>query len=1100
MNRNSRVWTGLPLVLLACADEPRSEPLFELLGSDATGIDFVNEVDDMPGMSILNYVNFYNGGGVAAGDLDGDGLPELYFTSNLGPDRLYRNLGGYRFEDITEDAGLGTEEGWTSGVAMADVDGDGDLDIHLSTVSYLITSGHNVLYLNNGDATFVDATEAWGLDREALGTQAAFFDYDRDGDLDLYQLNHSTHEERGISATPQRDPHPLAGDRLLRNEGDRFVDVTSEAGIYSGVDGYGLGVVVSDLDADGCPDIYVANDFQENDFLYYNDCDGTFTESMASAMGHTSRSSMGVDAADIDNDGRPDIAVLDMLPEREEILKTSSNWDTYDVLDLRLQAGYHPQFAQNTLQLNRGARRFSEIAFLAGVHSTDWSWSPLLADFDNDGLKDLYVTNGIFRRPNDLDYIDYVGDEAVQMSLARGFGEENLGVLELMPQIPTPNYVFQNRGDLRFANRSREWGLDHEGYSTGAVYVDLDGTGALDLVVNNLNGAAQVYRNRSRERNGNGFLRVRLEGSVGNTFGIGAKVFVGAGGKVQLVEQMPTRGFQSSVDPTLHFGLGKAPGVDSVVVVWPDDLFEVLRDVAVNQELLLRHADASGVWEYGSGSPQVSRFTDVSEQSGISFRHRENRFFDFTREPLMPHPVSKEGPGFAVGDVDGDGLGDLFVGGAKHQAAALFVQKPDGVFQGVPMPAFQADSLHEDVDAVFFDADGDSDLDLYVVSAGNEFWGDVEPLLDRLYLNDGTGTFERSREALPELYQNGATVAPADFDGDGDIDLFVGGRVVSREYGRAPRSHLLENDGSGRFTDVTQRRGPDLAALGLVTGAAWARTEGEALPDLVVVGEFMPVRVFRAEGGILVDATEDAGLRGSQGWWSSVAAVDLDGDDSDDLVLGNLGLNSYLKASPTEPIRMYVNDFGRDGSLEQILTSYRGGVSYPLATRDELLQRLPQLRARFPKYADYGASRIEDIFPAEELRRADVLEISRLESSIAMRQTDGSFSLTALPLEAQLSPVYAIAADDFDGDGAWDLLLGGNLHGAQPSLGRYDASFGTLLMGDGRGAFAVVDPAEVGLYIDGQVRGLGLLRDAQGRRLVVVARNDQSLQIFLHTP
>ncbi|MDQ3996317.1 MAG: VCBS repeat-containing protein, partial [Gemmatimonadota bacterium] len=871
-----------------------------------------------------------------------------------------------------------------------------------------------------------------------------------------------------------------------------------KAGIHGGVEGYGLGVVVSDLNVDGCPDVYVANDFQENDFLYRNNCDGTFTESIAASMGHTSRFSMGVDAADFTNDGRPDLVVLDMLPEREDILKTSANAESFNVERLKLRAGYHPQYARNTLQVNRGLGRFSDVGYLAGVSATDWSWAALFADLDNDGGKDLFITNGMYRRPNDLDYINYIGNEAVQASLARGVTDENLALLGKMPQIRLANYAYRNNGDLTFTSSATAWGLAQPGFSNGAVYVDLNNGGALDLVVSNINAPASIYRNRARERTGNHYLMVNLRGAGANTAGIGAKVMIKHGGVEQLLEQMPTRGFQSSVDPRLHFGLGAAGRIDSLIVVWPDHRYQVVTNVTADRAITLSQQDATGRYAYREGPATQPLFADVTARLGADFRHRENTFVDYNREPLMPHLLSTEGPALATGDVNGDGLDDMYVGGAKWQPGRLFVQGRDGTFRASAENdrIFGADSLAEDVDASFFDADGDGDADLYVVSGGNELWGDAEALRDRLYLNDGRGTFQRAATALPGFFHNGACVAPGDFDRDGDVDLFVGSRVVSRSYGVAPRSYLLQNDGRGRFTDVTLEKAKALAEVGMVSSAAWTDYDADGRLDLIVVGEWMPVTVFRQENGRFVDATARAGLAGSNGWWNSVTATDLNGDSRADLVLGNLGRNSYIRASRDEPARLYVHDFFQNGALEQVLTFHKNGVSYPLAGRDEFLRLMPQLRSRYAAYSSFGASRIEDILPPDELRAAKVLEARVFASSVALNDGKGGFHLRPLPAEAQFAPVYASLAEDFDGDGRVDLLLAGNFHGVTPVRGRYDASYGLLLRGTGGGRFAPVDMEESNLVIEGQVRDMKPLRHADGGRLIAVARNDDTLRML----
>src|SRR6266545_5017852 len=780
-------------LISSCRATPPAPSIFEILAPETTGITFANTLLEDSAVNIVNYLYYYNGGGVAAGDIDGDGLPDLYFTSNLGSNRLYRNLGHFRFEDITTRAGVADSVGWKSGVTMADVNGDGRLDIYVSGVNYLGMAGRNVLYINNGDGTFTDRADQYGLGFAGYSTQAAFFDYDGDGDLDMYLLNSSTFPERAASQSTSRTVRSAkAGDRLYRNDRGHFVDVSAAAHIYGGVEGFGLGVAVSDVNLDGCPDIYIANDFPENDFLYLNNCNGTFTESIAQATGHTSRFSMGVDAADINNDGRPDIAVVDMLPDSERILKTAATAEGYTLFNLKLAAGYHYQYARNTLQLNRGVTqgklRFSDIGFLADVAATDWSWAPLLADFDNDGHKDLFVTTGINRRPNDLDYI------ASLDSIPAGTQPPVARLIAKMPHVPEPNYLFRNNGDLTFTNVAAAWGLGAAGFSNGAAYVDLDNDGALDLVVNNLNAPAAVYRNRVRDLDsaGHHYLTVALRGSGANTAGLGAKVTIAAGGTHQLGEVMPTRGFESSVDPRAHFGLGATSRVDSLMVVWPDRRYQILTNVTVDRTVTLVQADARSQPPIRpSAHPPV--FSDVTDGMPINYKHRENPFFDFGREPLMPHLLSTEGPALAVGDVNGDGRDDIYAGGAKWQPGALFLQGRDGRFTGAAEPAFRADSLHEDVDAAFFDADGDGDLDLYVVSGGNEFW-EGEPLHDRLYLNDGRGNF--SRAALPDFAHNGSCVALG-----GDF-LFVGSRVVARRYGVTPRSYLLENDGHGHFRDV----------------------------------------------------------------------------------------------------------------------------------------------------------------------------------------------------------------------------------------------------------------------------------------------------------
>jgi hypothetical protein len=1088
--------------LTACSRESHSPPLFELLSPEATGVTFANTLPEKADFNILNYLYYYNGGGVAVGDIDGDGLPDLYFTSNLGPNKLYRNRGNYTFEDITGKAGVADPDAWKTGVTMADVNGDGKVDIYVSGADYLGLHGRNVLYINNGDGTFTDRAKEYGLDHVGYNTQALFFDYDGDGDIDMYLLDHSTHAQRAMASQAQGSAtSPRTGDRLFRNDGGHFTDVTDAAGLHDGIDGYGLGVVASDFNNDGCPDIYVTNDFQGNDYLYINNCNGTFTESIAKATGHTSRFSMGVDAADFNNDGRTDIISLDMQPEREDILKTSANAESFNIYNLRLEAGYQPQYARNALQLNRGKGRFSEIGYLSGVFATDWSWSALFADLDNDGKKDLFVTNGIFRRPNDMDYISFVGNEAVQATLHDTITNANLGLLQKMPQIPLVKYAFRNDGNLKFTNMAEAWGLAQPGFSNGAAYVDLNNSGNLDLVVNNINAPASIYRSHAREINRNHYLTVQLRGSGANTAGIGARVEITQKGEKQVVEQMPTRGFLSSVDPRLHFGLGSSSRIDTLTVIWPNHRFQTLTNVQGDTILTLVQKDASQMYQYSAPASAPPMFADVTAKTGVDFKHEEDTFYDYSREPLMPHLLSTEGPRLAVADVNGDGLDDFYVGGAKWQPGKLFIQQHDGTFRASAQPAFEADSLSEDIGASFFDANGDGRQDLLVVSGGNEFWGEQDALRPRLYLNDGHGNFKRARDALPNIFENGSCVAVGDFNGDGRPDLFIGSRVVSKSYGMIPRSHLLENDGTGRFTDVTLEKAPALSEAGMVSSATWIDYDHDGKLDLVVVGEWMPVRVFHQENGKLVDRTKEAGLSRTNGWWNSVEAVDLRGNGRRDLVLGNLGLNSYLHASPKEPARLYVSDFSHSGggNLEQILTSYKNGVSYPVAGRDELLKKIPSLRGKYPSYKDFGASRVEDIFPAADLSQAQVREAYTFASAVALNNGNGTFTLQPLPLEAQFAPIYASLAGDFDGDGKTDLLVGGNFYGVIPVLGRYDASYGLLLRGDGKGGFTAVDMAESNLVIDGQVRDMKMLRGPKGERLIVVARNNDKVMVLRQT-
>jgi hypothetical protein len=1095
------------IAVLACSacSTPGAPTLFEQLPPERTGITFINEVPpDDPAFNIIEYMYYYDGAGVAAADFNGDGLPDLYFVSNLGPNRLYLNRGDFHFEDVTEKAGVAGRGNWNTAATVVDLDGNGWPDIYLVTFSnYLDRSGRNQLFLNlgpdeNGIPRFREAAAEFGLDIAAYGTQAVFFDYDRDGDLDVYLLHRALHtpESYGPAEALRARFDPNASDRLLRNDDGRFVDVTAEAGIVDGLIGYGLGVVVSDLDQDGWPDLYVANDFHEADRLYRNNGDGTFTDVLQSATYYTSRASMGVDAGDVDGDGLPDLVVLDMMPFDVAIYQASGGPELFDLYQLQRRLGYHPQFPHNVLLRNQGQMRFVDMAFFAGIAATDWSWAPLLADWDNDGHLDLFVTNGIYHRPNDLDYIRYIEQPEVQEALTRGLTPELLReVLRHMPHVPQPNFAFRNNGDGTFTNQATSWGLATPGFSTGAVYVDLDGDGALDLVVNNLNAPAAVYRNRVRALypEHSNFLRIVLEGEGMNRMGIGARVTVHYTGRVGLREQQPVRGWLSSVEPVLHFGLGAHTQVDSVRIIWPDGRYEVRRQVAANQTLTFRQSEAKARYQGREAASVTSFFTDVTSTLKLPYRHEENAFVDFTREPLQPHRLSREGPALAVADVNGDGLEDVFVGGAKWQAARLFVQQPDGAFRPSNEALWAAESRYEDVDALFFDADGDGDLDLLVVSAGNEWWGRAEALRSRLYRNDGQGRFERDEAALPDLFINGACVRAADFNGDGYPDLFLGARVETGRYGQLPRSYLLENQGDGTFRDVTEIRAPALAQVGMVTDAAWGDLNGDGRLDLVVVGEWMPVILFfqQADGTFAPTTLPD-----TEGWWFALHVADLDGDGDLDLVVGNLGRNALLQASPERPVRLYLHDMDEDGQLDPLVTAYWGDKAYPTALTDQLLQRFPKLRTRFTGYRAWGAPTLEDLFGSRWLSQAEMRQVKTFASVWAENDGKGQFTVHVLPAEAQLFPIRAITQADLNGDGHVDLILAGNFFEAQPYLGSYGAGYGLVLLGPPK-AWRPLSPSQSGLWLEGQVRHLQWLSHRAWGKLLLAARNDMPLQVLV---
>lgn len=1082
------------------------DKLFSLLDERETHVGFVNRITDEADFNILEYLYFYDGGGVAVGDVNNDGLLDIFLTANQASNTLYLNRGELEFEDVTATANVGgSEEDWSTGVAMADVNGDGWLDLYVCQVNYKNKKGHNLLYVNNQDGTFSEQSQAYGLDFEGLSTQAAFFDYDRDGDLDLYLLNHSVHTRDSFVESWRRIiDAPRVGDRLYRNDEGRFVNVTADAGIYSSALGYGLGLAISDINYDGWPDIYIGNDFHENDYVYINNGDGTFTEALQRVIGHTSQSSMGNDVSDFDNDGRVDIVSLDMLPADIATYRRSGGPDSDDLARIKRNFGYAPQYARNTLQLNRGTDRegyplFSEIGQYAGIHASDWSWAGLFADLDNDGWKDLFVTNGIVRRPNDLDYVQYISQPHVQQLLNQGSSDEQLSVTRKMPSVRIPNYAYRNNGDLTFTNRAEDWGLDTPGYSNGAAYGDLDNDGDLDLVVNNINAPASVYRNNSEAARSGRYLSVKLEGMRRNTTGIGTKVLIYADGHRFFQEQMPTRGFQSSVSHLLHFGLGAVQDVDSLLVIWPDGRFQHVRQVSVDRELILRQSEAEGSYSYAKEESDAEYFTDVTSGFGVDFAHRENEYVDYESQPLIPHKLSTEGPAFAVGDVNGDGLDDFFAGGAHHQSGKLFIQQQGGM-RSSERP-FNEDSGSEDVGAAFLDVDGDGDLDLYVVSGGGEYPAGDEVLQDRLYVNDGDGTFLRSVDALPDLRADGCCVAAADYDGDGDLDLFVGSRSVPGAYGTTPPSFLLENDGSGAFEDVSQERAGALLNAGMITDAVWTDIDGDGRPDLVLAGEWMPITILQNVNGTLSDITEATGLATSNGWWNSLLADDFDGDGDIDIVAGNLGANTAFRASENRPLELFVGDFDEDGRSDPVLAEYRDSRLYTWARKDELIDQLPTVQGRLPTYTAYSSLAIEDIFERRQLQNAERKTVYTLSSTYFENEGPGGFTSQELPAETQWSPIRGMLSHDFDGDGITDILSVGNFFGADTKQGRYDADYGTLLLGDGEGAFAPYPVDKSGLIVRGEARRVRRARMMGGDTMIIIVRNNHFPQAFrVNTP
>ena len=1114
---------------LATAPAPDGK-LFTRMPSGYTGVDFTNHVLDTQEQNPFTYRSQYHGGGVALGDLTGDGLPEIVLTSNQGGTRLYVNEGHFRFRDVTDEAGVRGNGAWTTGVTIADVNGDGKLDIYVCHAGTDASRRANELWINQGVDSrgvphFKEEAAAYGIADRGYGEQAVFFDYDHDGRLDLLVVRNSPKPVTGFGLRNTRNVRDsLGGARLYHNDGGadhpHFHDVSAKAGIFGPENAYGLGVVVADVNRDGWPDIYISHDYYERDYLYLNNGDGTFTESLDKAMTVDSYFSMGLDVADLDNDGWPEIYTTDMLPEGDERLKTVTAYEGWDVYQAKIRIGYGYQLMRNMLQHNNGVGpagagaaglTFSDVGQMAGVARTDWSWGALIVDLDLDGLKDVYVTNGVAKDQTNQDFIAYAANQETMRAVTASGHVDYMMLVGAMPSTPIPNYAFQNtsgtrgNGGLAFANRAVEWGLDTPSLSNGAAYADLDGDGAPDLVVNNVDQEAFVYRNNARTLlPNNHYLQVRLEGEGANRFGVGARVTVRSGTQQFYQELSPTRGYESSSDYLLTFGLGARPTVDSVTVDWPDGRTNVLRAVATNQRLTVRHADAGAavpILAPAVAAAMTARLAgahamvaDVTDAVRLGFVHHENDFVDFDRDRLIPKMLSTEGPALAVADVNGDGLDDLYFGGAKDQPGELLVQQPNGTFVKSNPGLFEQDAVSEDVGAVFFDANGDGKPDLYVVSGGNEFGENAPALQDRLYLNDGAGHFHKAPYgSLPAETEAGSRAVAADYDGDGDQDLFVGGRVVPWKYGIAPRSMLLQNDGHGHFTDVTDRLAPELAHVGMVTDAVWRDVDGDGRLDLVVVGEWMPITIFHNEGGGRLKKWAVPGLARSNGWWNRIIAGDFTGHGRVDFIVGNLGLNARLHASEREPAQMYVKDFDGNGIVEQIVTQYSGGASYPITLRDDLIKALPFLKARYPSYKQYAKQRITDVFTPKELEGATVQTAYTFATSLVRNDGGGRFTVVPLPAEAQLSPVYGLLARDLDGDGTLDLMLAGNFDGVKPEIGRMAASYGLVLRGDGQGHFTPLRPAESGLFVPGQTRDIAVARTHAGPLLVIARNNDRPM-------
>lgn len=1075
--------------MVSCHNSSKKEtaaapPLFTILPSEKTHIDFANTLTSGANTNVLMYEYFYNGGGVAVGDVNGDGLEDIYFSANMASNRLYLNKGQMQFEDITEEAGVGARNGpWKTGITMADVNGDGLLDIFVCYSGNLrLEKLKSELYINQGADQkgiphFIEKAQEYGLANPANSTQALFFDYDKDDDLDLFLLNHNPQtlppvDETSIAAMLKTED-TVAGIRLFRNYKDvggmlHFKDVTQKAGLHSSPLTYGLGAGIADINGDGWQDIYVSNDYIAPDYLYINNKNGTFSDKLANSIGHTSHFSMGNDIADINNDGLPDIFTADMLPEDNHRQKLLFAPDNYEKFDLNIRAGFHHQYMRNMLQVNNGDGSFSETAQAAGISNTDWSWAPLFADYDNDGWKDLFVTNGYLHDFTNQDFIKYMNDY-VSRSEGNLRDENILELVNNMPSSDVINYFFKNNGNLTFSDVSAQWQTGVPSASNGAAYADLDNDGDLDIIVNNINKPAFIFQNEENTQLKHHYLKIKLLGKGGNTQGLGAKIWIWQKGKQQYLEQMPSRGFQSTVSPVLHFGLGTEIMIDSLRIVWPTGKQQALTVLKGDQQITLEEKKAAP--EYKAAKVVTPSFTEVS--SPVKFKQAANNINDFKRQPLLVHPMSFFGPVLAKGDVNGDGLEDVYAGGGSGQPASLYIQQKGGTFIQRKQSAFEEDRQSEDADAVFFDADGDNFTDLYVASGGYHNYTSEDALMqDRLYINDGKGNFSKAANALPKMLVSKSCVRITDFNGDGHKDIFTGGRVIPGQYPEIPRSYLLINDGKGNFKDETTFLAPQLQKTGMITDAAWIDLNGDNKQDLVAAGEWMPITIFINANGKLHDKTKDYFDKPYNGWWNKLLAEDMNRDGKPDLVIGNEGLNTQCKVSDKEPAELYFKDFDENGSIDPVLCFYMQGKSYPYVTRDELLDQMSIMRTRFADYKSYADANLKDIFTSEELNNVRHLKANYLKTAYFEMGEDGKFHEKMLPLHAQNSPVFTITSLDYDNDGRKDLLLCGNINHARLRFGKSDANYGTLLKGDGKGGFSYIPQKQSGFHLTGDIRNV----------------------------
>ncbi len=1082
-------------IFASCKKSINENALFTLLESKDTGVDFANNLTEVKGTNVFTFRNYYNGGGVAIGDVNNDGLNDVYLTSNQGDNQLLLNKGNFKFENITEKAGVKGTKYWSTGVTMVDINNDGWLDI------YVCNSGNangseteNELFVNQKNGTFKDEAIKYGLADRGLTTHAVFFDYDLDGDLDCYILNNSFRPIGSFDFTKalRTEIDEIGGDRLYRNDNGKFKNVTQAAGIYSSDIGFGLGVSVVDINQDGYPDIYVSNDFFERDYLYINQKNGKFSEKIQSATGHLSLASMGSDIADINNDGEYDIFTTEMLPEGDQRLKLVTSFETYDVFKLKQKDGYYNQLMQNNLQLNNGDSTFSEIAFSAGVGATDWSWGALIFDMNNDGWKDIFVSNGIYKDLTNQDYIDFLGNRDNMKKIAEGKKFDYKEFTDKMTSTPIPNYAFLNNKNLTFTNKAEDFGLADPSFSNGAAYGDLDNDGDADLVVNNVNMPVFIYKNNS-EKIKNNFLLLNLKGSQFNTFGVGSTLKVFVDGKPLVYYHQPARGFQSSIPPNLiTIGVGKKKIIDSVQLIWPDGKYETRINQKVNQKYNFDYASA--LKKYNFNKPEVKKILKPAENTLFTEipKQIEDEYIDFDQERLMLQMLSTENPYMAKGDVNGDGLTDFYFGNAKGSAAAIYIQQKNGQFKKTVPADFSKQVYLENAGAAFADFDGDNNQDLIIAYGGNAEEAGTNIYYPRFFTNDGKGNFTWDKSKNITAPINASVLLAQDFDKDGDIDLFIGGRSVPGIYGSKPQSYIFKNDGKGKFTDASTTVFGNNTRLGMVTAAQWADLENDGYPDLVLTGNWMGIKIYQNKKGKF---SEDKSLANYKGWWSSLQIDDINGDGKLDILAGNIGLNTKFNASADKPMHIYVKDFDENGTKECITSYYKtDGKPYVFHMRNDLVGQMPTFKKRFLRFEDYAGKTFEEVFPDDMLKDAEIQEMNYLQSAVFINEGNRKYKSHPFPHSAQLSSINSIITDDIDEDGVKEIIIGGNFYGFKPEFGRLDANYGQIYRFTNKG-WKYFDPKKSGLMLNGQIKS-SLIINVKGRKYYLFGRNNDTLKAY----